>query len=70
MKKKLLDTVKLIKKELIDIKVFLLKDKFRLIVFGLSFIILIIGTIIFNFLIGFLIFVLSNSIWVIPYISW
>ena len=58
------------KKEFMSLKAFMLKDRFNLIVFGLSFLVLIIGTIVFNFIISLIIFLLINLIWVIPYFKW
>ena len=58
------------KKEFSNIRAFMLKEKFNLIVFVLSFFILIIGTVVFNFLISFVIFILINLIWIVPYIKW
>ena len=52
------------------LKAFFKKDPFNLLVLILSFIILIIGTIATNFLIGLLIFIVINLIWVIPFIKW
>lgn len=53
-----------------DLKAFFKKDPFNLLVLILSVIILIIGTILVNFLVGLLIFVLVNLIWFIPFIRW
>ena len=53
-----------------ELKAFFKKDLFNLLVLILSFIILVIGTIVFNFLIGLLIFVVINFIWLIPFIKW
>lgn len=53
-----------------DLKAFFKKDGFNLLIFVLSIIILIIGTIVLNFLISLLIFILINLIWVIPFIKW
>ncbi len=58
------------KKEFMSLKAFMLKDRFNLIVFGLSFLVLIIGTIVFNFIISLIIFLLINLIWIIPYFKW
>ena len=58
------------KKEFMSLKTFMLKDRFNLIVFGLSFLVLIIGTIVFNFVISLLIFLLINLIWGVPYFKW
>lgn len=58
------------KKELLNIKAFMLKEKFNLIVFILSFFVLIIGAIVFNIFISLIIFVLINLIWAIPYFKW
>lgn len=58
------------KKEFLSIKAFLMKDKFNLIVLGLSLIILITLSIVFNFFIGLIVFILINLIWVIPYVKW
>lgn len=70
MKKKLLHIKNFFKKEFLDIKVFLTKDKFRFIVLALSLVIFIIGCIIFNFFIGLIIFILINLIWIVPYFNW
>ena len=70
MKEKLLNIKEIVLREFKDIKVFLTKDRFRLIVLCLSLIILIIGTIIFNFFIALLIFILINLVWIVPYIKW
>ena len=53
-----------------DLKAFFKKDGFNLLIFVLSIIILIIGTIVLNFLIALLIFILINLIWFIPFIKW
>ncbi|MBR3230287.1 MAG: transglycosylase domain-containing protein [Bacilli bacterium] len=58
------------KKEFMSLRSFMMKDRFNLIVFGLSFLILIIGTIVFNFFISLFIFLLINLIWIIPYFKW
>lgn len=58
------------KRELMSLKAFMLKDKFNLIVFGLSFLVLIVGTIVFNFFISLIVFLLINLIWFIPYLKW
>jgi len=58
------------KKEFGNIKAFMLKEKFNLIVFILSFFVLIIGTIVFNIFVSLIIFVLINLIWAIPYFKW
>ena len=58
------------KKEFLNIKAFLTKEKFNLIVFGLSFLIFIISAILFNIFIAFIIFILINLIWIVPYIKW
>ncbi len=70
MKEKILDIKEVLLREFKDIKVFLMKDKFRLIVLSLSLLILIIGSIIFNFFIGLIIFILINLVWLIPYFGW
>ena len=53
-----------------ELKVFFKKDPFNLLVLILSVIILIMGTIVVNFLIGLLIFIVINLIWIIPFIKW
>ncbi len=53
-----------------ELKVFFKKDPFNLLVLILSVIILIMGTIATNFLIGLLIFIVINLIWIIPFIKW
>ena len=58
------------KKELMSLKTFMMKDKFNLIVFCLSFLVLIIGTIVFNFIISLIVFILINLIWLVPYFKW
>lgn len=58
------------KKELEKLKVFITKEKFNLIILILSFVILIIGTIVFSFIISFILFILINLIWIIPYLKW
>lgn len=58
------------KRELMSLRTFMMKDKFNLIVFGLSFLVLIIGTIVFNFIISLIVFILINLIWLVPYFKW
>lgn len=58
------------KKEMDKLKVFLTKEKFNLAILILSFIILIIGGIVFNLFISFILFILVNLIWIIPYLKW
>ena len=58
------------KRELMSLKVFMMKDKFNLIVFILSFLVLIVGTIVFNFFVSLIVFLLINLIWFIPYLKW
>ena len=58
------------KKEFLSLKNFMLKDRFNLIVFGLSFLVLIIGSIVFNLFIGIVLFILTNLFWLITYIKW
>ena len=58
------------KREFMSLKAFMLKDRFNLIVFGLSFLVLIIGTIVFNFIISLILFLLINLIWLVPYFKW
>ncbi|MBR2708471.1 MAG: transglycosylase domain-containing protein [Bacilli bacterium] len=58
------------KREFMSLKSFMLKDKFNIIIFGLSFLILIIGTIVFNLIISLIIFLLINLFWLIPYFKW
>ena len=58
------------KKEFLDLKAFLLKDKYNLVILVLSFIVLIISVILFNIFIAILIFILINLIWVVPYAKW
>ena len=53
-----------------EIKSFFKKDPFNLLVLVLSFIILLVGSFVFNFLIGLIVFLLINLIWVIPFIKW
>ena len=60
MKYKFLKIKKTFIKEYEEVKAFLTKDKFNMIVLGISLLILVIGTIIFNFFIGLLIFCLIN----------
>ena len=50
--------------------VFFKKDPFNLLVFILSIIILLIGTLVVNFWIALLIFIVINLIWIIPFIKW
>ena len=70
MKKKLLNIKKILAREFLDIKSFLTKDRFRLVVLVLSIIIFIIGTIIFNLFIGLIIFIFISLVWIVPYIKW
>ncbi len=70
MKKKILNIKEILKREFLDIKSFLTKDRFRLIILGLSIIIFVIVTIIFNIFAGLVIFILINLIWLVPYIKW
>ena len=58
------------KREFMSLKSFMLKDKFNIIIFGLSFLVLIIGTIVFNLIISLIIFLLINLFWLIPYFKW
>ena len=58
------------KKEFMSLKTFLLKDKFNMIVFCFSFIILIIGGLVFNFFISLFLFIFINLIWGVPYFKW
>lgn len=58
------------KKEINSLKVFLTKEKFNLIVAILSVIIFIISGLVFNFLIGFVLLILINLIWFIPFLKW
>ena len=58
------------KREFMSLKTFMLKDKFNLVVFGLSFLVLIVGSIVFNFIISLIIFLLINLIWIVPYFKW
>ena len=53
-----------------ELKVFFKKDPFNLLVFILSIIILLIGTLVVNFLVGLVVFIAVNLIWVIPFIKW
>lgn len=53
-----------------DLLVFIKKDKFNIIVIILSLIILILGSYIFNFIVGLIAFILINLIWLIPYFKW
>ena len=53
-----------------DLKVFFKKDSFNLLVFILSFVVLLIGIFVVNFLVAILVFILINLIWVIPFIKW
>ena len=58
------------KDELNKLKVFITKEKFNLIVLIISVVILIIGGLVFNFIISFILFILTNLIWIIPYLKW
>lgn len=58
------------KKELKSLKSFLGKDKFNLIVFILSFVILLMGIVIVNVWVGLIVFIGINLIWFIPYLNW
>ena len=58
------------KKEFSNIKAFMLKEKFNLAVFILSFFVLLIGGFVFSFIISFVICALINLIWIIPYFKW
>ena len=53
-----------------DLIAFFKKDLFNLLVLILSFIILLIGAFVVNFLIALIIFIAINLIWVIPFIKW
>lgn len=53
-----------------DLKAFFKKDSFNLLVLILSFVILVIGIFVVNFLIAFITFVAVNLIWFIPFIKW
>lgn len=53
-----------------DLKAFFKKDSFNLLVLILSFIILLVGTFVVNFLVALLIFIAINLIWIIPFIKW
>ena len=53
-----------------ELKAFFKKDPFNLLVFILSIIILLIGTLVVNFLVGLVVFIAVNLIWVIPFIKW
>lgn len=53
-----------------DLKAFFKKDSFNLLVIILSFVILVIGIFVVNFLIAFITFVAVNLIWFIPFIKW
>ena len=53
-----------------ELKAFFKKDSFNLLVFILSIIILLIGTLVVNFLVGLVVFIAVNLIWVIPFIKW
>ena len=70
MKYKFLKIKKIFIKEYEEVKAFLTRDKFNMIVLGISLLILVIGTIIFNFFIGLLIFCLINLVWIVPYVKW
>ena len=58
------------KKEFLSLKSFMFKDKYNLIIFGLSFLIFVIACLVSNFLVAFVLFVLTNSIWAISYFKW
>lgn len=58
------------KDEINRLKVFLTKEKFNLTVLIISVVILIIGGLVFNYIISFILFILTNLIWIIPYLKW
>lgn len=53
-----------------ELKAFFKKDPFNLLIFILSIIILLIGSLVINFGVGLLVFIVVNLIWVIPFIKW
>ena len=53
-----------------DLIAFFKKDQFNLLVLILSFVILLVGIFVVNFLIALLIFLVINLIWIIPFIKW
>ena len=58
------------KKEFLSLKSFFMKDKFNLVIFGLSVLTLIISIFVFNVFVALFLFCMINLVWFVPYLKW